>query len=533
MIRNRLPENLKKAQCELRFAKCSIFPYNRIVYHCIWKWGIDLTHDLAIINTFILYIGLMMGIGVYYYRRTQNMSDYFLGNRKLGAWVTSLSAEASDMSGWMLMGVPGFAYLAGLNAGWIAVGIAIGTWANWRFVAARLRKYTELAGNALTLPEFLQNRFRDKSGLLRTIPAVFILIFFIIYTSSGFVSAGKLFETVFGVPYEYAIFIGAGSVVFYTLVGGFLAVSRTDFIQGVMMFFAILIVPICAAMSLGGFGTTISAIDSFKSSMFQPFLKPNGSTLGMIELISLLAWGIGYFGQPHILVRFMAIKSTKEIPQATHIAMTWVILSLMAAVAVGMVGTVYLTAPLEGTASETVFLVMTNQLFPPVIAGLILSAVLAAIMSTASSQLLVAASAFAQDFYHTIIRKDADQKELVWISRASVLIIASLAIFLGLNPNSFILDMVAYAWAGFGAAFGPAILMSLFWKRTTRNGVLAGITVGGVTVLVWKQFEFLGLYEIVPGFIFSLIAICIASLIDKEPSKELTDTFDLFGKSNI
>ena len=492
-----------------------------------------MTHNLAIINMFILYIGVMMAIGVYYYRRTRNMSDYFLGNRKLGAWVTSLSAEASDMSGWMLMGVPGFAYLAGLNAGWIAVGIALGTWVNWHFVAARLRKYTELANNSLTLPEFLENRFEDKSGLLRVVPAIFILIFFIIYTSSGFVSAGRLFETVFGIPYQYAIFIGAGSVVFYTLVGGFLAVSRTDFIQGIMMFFAILVVPITAGMSMGGLGATLAAIDSVQSSMLEPFTKPDGSVLGIVELISLLAWGIGYFGQPHILVRFMAISSSKEIKQATRIAMTWVVVSLAAAVAVGMVGRVFLAEPLQGTESETVFLVMTNTMFPPVIAGLILSAVLAAIMSTASSQLLVAASAFAQDFYRTLTCKEADQKELVWISRASVLVIASLAIFLGLNPNSFILDMVAYAWAGFGAAFGPALLMSLFWRRTTRNGVLAGIIVGGVTVLVWKQLALFGLYEIVPGFVLSLLAIYAVSLLDKKPAQSITAVFDSVEHSEI
>ena len=492
-----------------------------------------MTHNLAIINMFILYIGVMMAIGVYYYRRTRNMSDYFLGNRKLGAWVTSLSAEASDMSGWMLMGVPGFAYLAGLNAGWIAVGIAIGTWANWHFVAARLRKYTELANNSLTLPEFLENRFEDTSGLLRIVPAIFILIFFIIYTSSGFVSAGRLFETVFGIPYQYAIFIGAGAVVFYTLVGGFLAVSRTDFIQGIMMFFAILVVPITAGMSMGGLGATLSAIDSVQHSMLEPFTKPDGSVLGIIELISLLAWGIGYFGQPHILVRFMAISSSREIKQATRIAMTWVVVSLAAAVAVGMAGRVFLADSLQGTESETVFLVMTNTMFPPVVAGLILSAVLAAIMSTASSQLLVAASAFAQDFYRTLTRKEADQKELVWISRASVLVIASLAIFLGLNPNSFILDMVAYAWAGFGAAFGPALLMSLFWRRTTRNGVLAGIIVGGVTVLVWKQLALFGLYEIVPGFVFSLLAIYVVSLLDKKPSPTITAVFDSVKHSEI
>lgn len=492
-----------------------------------------MTHNLTIINMFVLYIGVMMAIGVYYYRRTRNMSDYFLGNRKLGAWVTSLSAEASDMSGWMLMGVPGFAYLAGFNAGWIAVGIALGTWANWHFVAARLRKYTELASNSLTLPEFLENRFADKSGLLRIVPAVFILIFFIIYTSSGFVSAGRLFETVFGIPYQYAIFIGAGSVVFYTLVGGFLAVSRTDFIQGVMMFFAILVVPITAGMAMGGFGATLSAINSVQHSMLEPLTKPDGSVLSVVELISLLAWGIGYFGQPHILVRFMAISSSREIKHATRIAMTWVVVSLIAAVAVGMVGRVFLTVPLEGTESETVFLVMTNTIFPPVMAGLILSAVLAAIMSTASSQLLVAASAFAQDFYRTLMRRDADQKELVWISRASVLVIASLAIFLGLNPNSFILEMVAYAWAGFGAAFGPALLMSLFWRRTTRNGVLAGIITGGVTVLAWKQLAWFGLYEIVPGFLLSLLAIFVVSKLDAEPDRHITDTFDSVGRSDI
>ncbi|WP_374042998.1 sodium/proline symporter PutP [uncultured Selenomonas sp.] len=475
----------------------------------------------------------MMAIGVYYYRRTRNMSDYFLGNRKLGAWVTSLSAEASDMSGWMLMGVPGFAYLAGLNAGWIAVGIAIGTWANWHFVAARLRKYTELADNALTLPEFLQNRYHDTTNLLRIVPAIFILIFFVIYTASGFVSAGRLFETVFGIPYEYAIFIGAGSVIFYTLVGGFLAVARTDFIQGIMMFFAILVVPICGTMASGGFERALAEIASVQASMLQPLTKPDGSTLGAIELISLLAWGIGYFGQPHILVRFMAIRTSGEIRQATHIAMTWVVLSLAAAVAVGMVGRVYLTEPLTGTASETVFLVMTNELFPPIAAGLILSAVLAAIMSTASSQLLVAASAFAQDFYRTLIHKDAEQSELVWISRASVLVIASLAVFLGFNPNSFILDMVSYAWAGFGAAFGPAILMSLFWKRTTRNGVIAGIIVGGVTVLVWKQFALFGLYEIVPGFLLSLLAIYGISLLGEPPAQDIQETFDAVGKSRI
>lgn len=492
-----------------------------------------MTHDIVIILTFVVYMVIMMGIGVYYYRRTRNMSDYFLGNRKLGAWVTSLSAEAADMSGWMLMGVPGFAYVAGLNAGWITLGIALGTWANWRFVAARLRIYTELAKNSLTLPDFLENRFEDNSRLLRVIPAIFILIFFIIYTASGFVSGGRLFETIFGMDYTYALLVSAGAVVFYTLTGGFLAVSRTDFIQGVMMFFAILVVPLVASFWLGGPIDTAIKINEYNSSFFNPFMKADGSTITMLEIVSLMGWGLGYFGQPHILVRFMAIRHSAEIKQATRIAMTWVIVSLASALAVGMVGAVFLETPLAEAERETVFLVMTNIMFPSAIAGLILAAVLAAIMSTASSQLLVAASAFSQDFYRSLIHKDAKQEELVWVSRVSVLVISALSIGFALNPNSFILDMVAYAWAGFGAAFGPAILMALFWRRTTRNGVLAGIIVGGVTVIIWKQFAWLGLYEIVPGFFLSLAAIWLVSLMDKKPSESITSVFDAVGRSKI
>ncbi len=485
-----------------------------------------MAQQIEISIIFVVYMLLMMGIGVYYYRRTRNMSDYFLGNRKLGAWVTSMSAEASDMSGWMLMGLPGFAYIAGLNAGWIALGLTLGTWANWQFIAARLRVYTELANNSLTLPDFFENRFFATSGALRIVPAIFILIFFILYTSSGFVAAGRLFQTIFELPYLTALFAGAGVVVFYTLVGGFLAVSRTDFIQGVMMFFAILVVPVGAAMMLGGFGATAEMIYTAHASFFSPLTKVDGSTIGFIEFISLMAWGLGYFGQPHILVRFMAIRHAQELPQATRIAMAWVVISLSAAILVGMVGAVYLKTPLEGTAAETVFLAMAGDLFPPVIAGLILAAVLAAIMSTASAQLLVAASAFAQDIYRRSFRPHAQQVELVWVSRLSVLLIAAAALYLGLSPDNFILDMGAYAWAGFGASFGPALLMCLFWRRTTERGVLAGIVTGGVTVLVWKQFALLGLYEIVPGFLFGLLAIYVVSKLDREPAPAVTDLFD-------
>lgn len=492
-----------------------------------------MSNNIYIITAFILYLLAMMSIGIYHYRRTHNMADYILGNRRLGAWVTSMSAEASDMSGWMLMGLPGYAYVAGLNASWIALGLALGTFANWKFIAARLRKYTELANNSLTLPDFFRNRYHDESNLLRIIPAIFILIFFIIYTSSGFVASGKLFETIFGLPYAYSLLLGAFVVVFYTFVGGFLAVCWTDFIQGVMMFFAILIVPTAGAVALGGVTPTVEGLYAMAPSFFDPFTKPDGSTLSFIEFISLIGWGLGYFGQPHILVRFMAISSSRELKQATRIAMTWVAISLSAAVIVGLVGKVYLTVPLSGTDCETVFLVMTHMIFSPFAAGIILSAVLAAIMSTASAQLLVAASAFAQDFYHTLLQKDAGTKELVWVSRLSVLIIAAIAIGLGLNPQNLILDIVAYAWAGFGAAFGPALLASLFWRRTTRNGILAGIVTGGITVLLWKQFSLWGLYEIIPGFFVASLAIFIVSTLDWEPSPEITAIFDAVEKSDI
>lgn len=497
------------------------------------KGGFILTDNILIITAFIVYLGMMMLIGIYYYRRTRNMADYILGNRKLGAWVTSLSAEASDMSGWMLMGLPGFAYVAGLNAGWIALGLALGTYLNWKFVAARLRKYTELANNSLTIPDFLQNRYHDTSNLLRIIPAIFILIFFVIYTSSGFVAGGKLFETIFGIPYESAVLLGAFVVVFYTLAGGFLAVSMTDFIQGVMMFFAILLVPFAAMALLGGPISSMQALHVVAPTFFNPFIKPDNSMIGVMEFLSLMGWGLGYFGQPHILVRFMAIRSSKELTAAMHIAMTWVIISLSAAVLVGLVGHIYLIPALSGSESETVFLRMTHDIFSPFVAGLILSAVLAAIMSTASAQLLVAASAFAQDFYRSIFRSSAKQKELLWISRFSVLAIASCAISIALNPSNLILDMVAYAWAGFGATFGPALLMSLFWRRATRNGILAGIIVGGITVLLWKQFALFGLYELIPGFLFALIAIYVGSCLDKPPADEITSTFDAVEKSNI
>ncbi|MBS6724553.1 MAG: sodium/proline symporter PutP [Veillonella sp.] len=494
-----------------------------------------MTHNnIMIIIAFALYLGLMMYIGVYYYRKSNSIGDYILGGRQLGPWITALSAEASDMSGWMLMGVPGLAYTTGISGVWIAVGLTLGTWANWRFVSRRLRNHTEVASDSLTLPDYLKNRFHDQSHSVAVISALFILIFFLIYTSSGFVAGGKLFNTIFGLDYTVSLFITAGIVVFYTFLGGFLAVSWTDCIQGALMFFAILAVPITAAMYLGGPIDTMQLIQS----EFPQGLNLWGDTSDMFSLvigiISSLGWGLGYFGQPHILVRFMAISDAKELKKSTNIAMVWVILSLLAAIFVGLIGHVYmLPEKLVGTDAETIFLVMTERLFSPFMAGLIWSAVLAAIMSTASAQLLVTASAIANDFYANIIHKTATDKELVLVSRIVVLLVAAISIFLALNPDSLILTMVAYAWAGFGSAFGPAIIFSLFWKRMTRRGCIAGIVVGGLTVLIWKQFAFFGLYEIVPGFIFSSIAIYLVSIFDKLPPRPVLKDYKEAEKLHI
>ncbi len=484
-----------------------------------------MSNNISVIAAFTIYLGLMMYIGVHYYKKSNELSDYILGGRKLGPWITSMSAEASDMSGWMLMGLPGFAYASGISAFWIAIGLAGGTYLNWAFVSKKLRNYTEV-NESLTMPDYLKNRFHDKSNVLSIVSASFILIFFLIYTSSGFVAGGKLFNTIFGMDYTTALLLSAGVVVFYTFLGGFLAVCFTDFIQGTMMFIAILLVPVTAMFALGGAGDTAALIEQEFPQGLSLFGGFGDSFTLLIGLISSLAWGLGYFGQPHILVRFMAISDAKELKKATNIAMTWVIISLTAAVMVGLVGRVYLPTLLEGVHAETVFLVMSEKLFSPFIAGLIWSAVLAAIMSTASAQLLVTASAVSQDLYKNLFHTDASDKELVWISRVTVLAVAAIAIILALNPDSYILTMVAYAWAGFGAAFGPAILISLYWRRMTRLGCIAGVVVGGLTVLIWKQFSWFGLYEIVPGFLLSSIAIYVVSLLDKEPTSDILEDYD-------
>ncbi len=486
----------------------------------------DLENNWPIALAFMLYLVLMMSIGLYYSRRQKNLSSYILGDRQLGPWLTSMSAEASDMSGWMLMGLPGYAYLHGLSAFWTGIGLIIGTWANWLLVSQRLRNYTEVANNSLTIPDYLSNRFEDRKNGLRLICALFIILFFIIYTSSGFVAAGKLFNTIFGIPYLHALLLGAFVVVFYTFLGGFSAVALTDFIQGTMMFFTVIYVPVAATIAMGGPMPTLDIL-SKEGADFVSFVPDStGMSALLVMIVSSLGWGLGYFGQPHILVKFMAIGDPKELKKSTRIAMTWVLLSLTFAIAIGVVGKAYLSTPLENANAERVFILMAESLSAPFITGIIWSAILAAIMSTSSSQLLVTSSAVSRDLFQAFLKKDASEKTLIRVSRLSVLLVSAIAVYLGSDPNSYIFSIVSYAWAGFGACFGATVLLSLYWKRMTLKGAYAGVIVGGVTVLIWKQFEWFGLYELVPGFFFSIAAIIIVSLLDKEPSESIKETFE-------
>jgi sodium/proline symporter len=472
--------------------------------------------DMTIAATFCFYMAVMLAIGIYAYRRTGTISDYLLGGRKLGSFAAALSAGASDMSGWLLLGLPGYAYAAGYEAGWIALGLFIGTYVNWRYVAARLRIYTAALGDSITLSEYLENRFDDRSRLLRIVTAFFILTFFLFYTSSGLVAGGKLFESVFGLPYLWAVLAGALAVIVYTFLGGFMAVCWTDCVQGLLMSLALVLVPVVAIVSQGGWGHATDAMRAVNPSMLNPFAAGGG----LLSIVSLMAWGLGYFGQPHILVRFMAINSPGGIPRARRIAMIWVFIGLAGALLAGFAGVGALKTPLSGADTEKVFILLVQSLLHPVPAGICLAAILAAIMSTADSQLLVASSALTEDFYKPFIRKRASQRELVGVGRLTVVLIAAVAFALAMNPDNKVLDLVAFAWAGFGAAFGPTILMSLFWKRMTRAGAFAGIVTGGVTVFIWGKLldgGIFDLYEIVPGFVLSLAAIVAASLLSRPP----------------
>ncbi|MEW8022209.1 MAG: sodium/proline symporter PutP [Candidatus Thiodiazotropha sp.] len=467
--------------------------------------------DLLVGLSFFCYLLTLLIIGVLAWRRTRNLSDFVLGGRSLGSWVTALSASASDMSGWLLLGLPGYAYLAGLESFWLALGLLIGTWLNWRLVAARLRIASEAAGNALTLPEYLSNRFNDASGLIRISSSFFILLFFLFYTSSGLVAGGKLFEAVFGLPYLWAVASGALIIILYTAFGGFLAVSWTDLFQGLLMLLALVTIPLYVLVEIGGLEGFLSTVEGSNAELLNPLTDSNGEPLGVIAIVSLMAWGLGYFGQPHILARFKAIKQSGFVPKAQRIAVSWVFIALTAATLSGLVGIPIFETPLKD--AEKVFIRLVDLLFHPLVAGVCLAAILAAIMSTADSQLLVSSSTFTGDLYRLLLRKRASEAELVVVGRLAVLSIALIAFLLALDRESRVLDLVSYAWAGFGAAFGPAVLLSLYWKGMNRWGALAGILSGGLTVVLWKPLQggLFDLYEIVPGFLISLAMIVLVS----------------------
>ncbi|TDG11851.1 sodium/proline symporter PutP [Seongchinamella unica] len=478
-----------------------------------------------------LYFLLMLGIGLFTFRAASvNTSGYLLGGRQLGPAVTALSAGASDMSGWMVMGLPGALYLTGLANVWIAVGLVVGAYCNYLVVAPRLRVYTELAGDSITLPEFFENRFEDRTRLLRVVSSLVIIVFFTVYTSSGAVAGGKLFESSFGLSYELGLYVTIGVVVLYTLFGGFLAVSLTDFVQGCIMFTALVMVPVAILYDFGGFQNLGEAIDQLSPSHLDLFA---GTTA--LGIVSSLAWGLGYFGQPHIIVRFMAIRSIGDIRIARRIGMSWMIVALAGAMATGLFGYAYVArAGIAMGDPETIFIVLSQVLFHPLIGGFMLAAILAAIMSTVSSQLLVTSSSLTEDVYKIFVDGDADQKLMVRVSRVCVLMVALIAIALASNTDSSILTIVANAWAGFGAAFGPLILLALHWRRMTFAGALAGIVVGAGTVLIWvySPLTISGeplssvVYEIVPGVLLSTVAIIGVSLAGKAPPQSVRATFD-------
>jgi sodium/proline symporter len=472
----------------------------------------------------------MVGIGFKFYSKTADLSEYILGGRKLNSWITAMSAQASDMSGWLLIGLPGTAYMlyAGTSeAIWTAIGLLLGTYLNWLVVARRLRAYTQVAGNSITLPDFFENRFRDKNHILKIVSAIFTVVFFLVYTSSQFAAGGKLFNTIFGVDYTIGLIIGALIILAYTALGGFNAVCWTDTIMGATMFVALIVVPIAAVLNMGGVEELNTRLASLTTESLGFFPEKNGGINTML-LASSLGWGLGYFGQPHILVRFMAIESPDMIKKSRLIAMVWVVITLSAATAVGIIGKAYMPNLADG---ETIYMAMINEMFNPVVAGVLLCAILAAIMSTASSQLLVSASSVSKDLLPTLLKKNFDGSGMVWASRVTVVVISVIAITLALNPASSVFGLVSCAWGGFGAAFGPLILFALFWRRMTVQGAVSGMIVGGVVDIFWylNSGGIFDLYEIIPGFLASTIAILVVSLCTKAP-QDMVDEFDKVKK---
>ena len=473
----------------------------------------------------VIYMVAMLAIGWYAFVRTKNLNDYMLGGRGLGPAVTALSAGAADMSGWLLMGLPGAIYLNGLVDAWIAIGLTIGAYLNWLFVAPRLRVYTQVASDSITIPSFLDNRLRDNTKAIRIAAGIIILVFFTFYVSSGMVAGGKFFTSSFGYDYHTGMLIVSGVVVAYTLFGGFLAVSYTDFLQGLTMFLALVTVPLIGLFLTGGLGETINSIKAVNPEHLSLF----ASTATVAGVVSSVAWGLGYFGQPHIIVRFMALKSVKEAKSARRIGIGWMIFSLAGAIATALVGVAYYQQNGGELAdAETVFIVLGQILFHPFVAGIMLAAILAAIMSTISSQLIVTSSALVEDIYKALFNKTAKDAHYVFVGRLAVLFVSIIAAFLAWNPDNSILDLVGFAWAGFGAAFGPIILLALYWRKLTNIGALVGMISGAVVAFIWGKVPSLAstLYEIVPGFIACLLVAVVVSLVTYKPNSEIEAEFD-------
>lgn len=505
------------------------------------------TTMLWILAAFVAYLLMMIVIGAIYMKSTTSSEDYFLGGRGLSGWVAALSAQASDMSGWLLMGLPGAVYALGTGQAWIAIGLFLGTVFNWMCISGRLRRYTIVANNSLTLPAYFENRFRDKKRILLFVSSVVIVVFFLVYTASALAAGGKLFNSVFGLDYHVALAVGAGVILIYTFMGGFMAVCVTDFIQGTLMLVGLLAVPIIAWVTLSG--QDVHAILDQSgvaggASAYLSLFSNGGEPYRAIDIISQLAWGLGYCGMPHILTRFMAVRDEKELKKSRAIAIVWVALSLAAACVIGILGRVYLFPTVLGTegtvSTESVFIEMITKIFTvdfslPFIGGLFLCGILAAIMSTADSQLLVTASSVAEDLYHNFVDRDADSKKILRVSRLTVIAVAVLAFLIAWNPNSSIMGLVSNAWAGLGSAFGPIVLLSLYWRRTNLAGAIAGIASGGLAVMIWDYIPLVGgqtlgaatgLYSLVVGFALSTLMIVIFSLATKEPDQEILKEFD-------
>ena len=511
--------------------------------------------QIQILIAMVIYMTAVIVIGLVYAKRANKNSDnYFLGGRSLGPWVTAMSAEASDMSGWLLMGLPGVAYWCGLaDAAWTAIGLAVGTYLNWLIVSKRLRRYSVRANNSITLPDFFSNRFREKNKVIMSLAALFILIFFTVYASSCFVTCGKLFAQLFGAPYIAMMIVGAVFVLLYTILGGFLAESASDFMQGIVMIIALVVIVGIGTVSAGGIGAVIENsrnIPGFLEffGLATPVVDETGKQLvdaatgsplfgekanyGLLSICSMMAWGLGYFGMPQVLLRFMAIRDEKELKPSRRIAMIWVVISLAVAVFIGIMGrTLFPVEHLTNSAAESIFITLATSSLPAILAGFVMAGILAATISSSDSYLLIAASAAAKNIFQGVVHKKATDKQVMLVTRITLLVIALIAIIIALDEDSVIFKIVSFAWAGFGATFGPIMLFSLFWKRTTRTGAIAGMISGAGMVFLWKLvISKLGgvfaIYELLPAFIFSAICIVVVSLLTKRPSAEIEADFE-------